>query len=188
MGILSDVEQAIDRQTAAQRNASNHLLKVLSGATGAIDELAPLVDVAADIAKSLECICRLLKSALGAPPNPGALSFELTGENGMITGNVKLPDFSALSTEDQEEISSGKLIVARGSGGTEEISAPKEATTIPLSGAQDDTAHLEFMYIDNAGNPSKVPATLDISFPDSVAPVDPAALGWEVTGETPDPV
>lgn len=142
------------------------------------------------VADELTKIRRLLHSHLHRPPNPGPLGFTLTGEgeNQMIQGNVLLPDITQLSQRDQDEIVKGQLTVTThpaGGGEGEPVvhDTDKMATTFPLEGEEDSHVHLSFVWIDNSGNASKAPATLDVNFIDNFPPVDPASLGFEVTGE-----
>ena len=168
MGLFYEIADAINNQT---RRLELRLFE--------------LEAVARQQAASLQQIVELLKRAISRPPNPGPIAFvdATEGEGNMIQGNVLLPDVTALTQKEQDEIASGRLRLTTPDGNVSVLDTDKTLRKSPVEGEQGTLTHAHFVWVDNAGNESKVPAELDINFVDDVPPVDPSALGFESTGE-----
>lgn len=99
----------------------------------------------------------------------------------MITFDVQLP---ALPDDPTNEIASGELTIVVDGGAPDVRAVARDATLVTgLSGPQDSTVELSFVYIDNAGNKSATPSTASVVLTDTVPPPNPGALGVVVTGE-----
>lgn len=89
----------------------------------------------------------------------------------------------------QQEIANGRLVVAVGEGEKFAIDTAKDVTELVddrLVGQQGDVVACSFVWVDDAGNESVTPATLNVTLTDTIPPADPGALGLAVTEEIAD--
>lgn len=124
------------------------------------------------------------------PPTPGRLKLVVTGEiprSGetqmvdILTFKVQLPAPPA----EPNDIVNGQLTIQIGEADPQVVITAKDQLEVEgLSGEQDTTVSLSFVYIDDSGNVSAEPSTVVATLVDTFAPPDPGVLGVVVTGET----
>jgi len=99
----------------------------------------------------------------------------------ILTFKVQLPAPPA----EPNDIVNGQLTIQIGTADPQVIITTKDQLEVEgLSGEQDTTVSLSFVYIDDSGNVSTEPSTVVATLVDTFAPPDPGALGVVVTGET----
>lgn len=134
----------------------------------------------AALQESNQLLGRLLER-LRLLPQPGPLSISVTKENGsMLTFTVQLP----AEPIGFNDIASGELTVTIAGGAPAVMPTTKGQTEVAgLTGNDNDSVSLSFVYIDDAANRS-YPSTFSDTLKDSIAPPQPGALGITVTGES----
>jgi hypothetical protein len=134
------------------------------------------------LTKELISVSRQILERLRNLPDPGPLSFLVTQEDGtMLTFKINLPKLP----DDPGDIASGKLTVTIGDSEAATIETTKEQTeVVGLTGEQGNRVLASFVYIDDAGNPSKNPSTIDVVLSDTIPPADAGVMSLEVTSES----
>ena len=116
-------------------------------------------------------------------PDPGPLQIVVTGDSdmaSMLGFKILLP---ALPPE-PNDIVHGELTIQIGESTPSIIATAKEQTEVTgLSGEQDTTVNVSFVYIDDAGNRSEDASTISEVLVDTIPPATPGALGLAVTSE-----
>lgn len=134
----------------------------------------------------IESLLIKLLLKLANVPDPGPISILVTGENeNMLTFQITLPG----EPDGFTDIASGELKLKVGDADEQTIATTKGQSVVDgLSGAQGAAVTASFAYIDDSGNRSQHPSTLDgIILVDTIPPPDPGTLGIQVTGEQADP-
>lgn len=145
------------------------------------EHFAVLVVTQRELVRTSQQQVSLLKRLVGALC-PGPISLTLRSETmaGTIQYEVQLPEWPG----EDSDVASGELTVQVGDGEAQVIPVEKGAAKVEgLSGPQDAAVKLSFVYVDDAGNRSAVPATFEGVLLDAIPPTDPGALGIAITGE-----
>lgn len=124
-------------------------------------------------------IVKQLKRLAGAE-HAGPIRLTQRKENsGMFTFDILLPQ-----NQDADTVR-GELTYTIGGADPQvvETTLGQEAV-MSLAGAEGDRVTASFVWIDNAGNRSVNPSTLDQTLTDTIPPVDPGQIGLRVTSET----
>lgn len=124
---------------------------------------------------------RLIKLLTPKIPNPGSLHFILKEASmaDVFNYSILLPALS-----DDRDIEKGQLSISTDGGDFLVIDTTKEQTeVVGLSGPQGALVTASFVYIDDAGNASEIPAVLNFSLDDTVPPANPGELGVRIDGE-----
>jgi hypothetical protein len=124
------------------------------------------------------------------PPNPGRLKLIMVAEIPR-TGDTQMVDIIAFKVQlpdpptEPNDIVNGQLTVQIGGADPQVIiTAKDQIEVIGLSGEQDSTVNLAFVYIDDSGLISREPSTLVGTLIDTFPPPNPGVLGLIITGET----
>jgi hypothetical protein len=126
---------------------------------------------------------KLVASAITIPPKPGDLELSVTGESeNMLNFNISLPAAPA----EPNDIVKSVLTYKIGETDAVTVELEKTATEVAdLQGNEGDVVDISFVYVDNAGNQSQTPSTLQVTLVDTIPPADPGTLGVNVVGENP---
>lgn len=122
---------------------------------------------------------RLLKRGF-PPPVLSPLGFSILKESEMgLVFRIELPQ--ATSTPD---VAGGRLSVKVGETTLpDELTAVGQTSSQEYTGADGAAVHAEFVFVDDAGNPSPEPAVLDTILADTIPPENPSAIGLTVLRE-----
>jgi hypothetical protein len=130
------------------------------------------------LTRAIEALLDVLKR----PPNPKPISLTITAENqNVLTFTINLP----ASPPEPNDIASGELVVTIDGGAPAVFPTTKDQVGVEgLTGNQGVRVLASFVHIDDAGNKSVTPASLDVVLNDTIPPADPGALGLTVTAES----
>jgi len=141
----------------------------------------PKKDISPPLGSRLDHLERLIKKLFSyRTPNPTSISLTVKGENMDQLGfEVSVPRAPG------SDIVGGELRVKIGTG-EEQIfpTTPEQTEVTGLTGPQGAKYQLSFVYIDDAGNRSKIPSVLSGVLTDTIPPPNPGELGIRVVSET----
>lgn len=127
-------------------------------------------------------LARLVKYVrrIAGAEHAGRLSISTISQAGsMLTFNINLP------TNQDETTVKGELTYTVGSSEPVSVETSLGQTVLSgLTGNHGDPVAASFVWIDNAGNRSVTPSTLEATLLDTIPPGDPGQLSITVTGET----
>lgn len=99
----------------------------------------------------------------------------------MLAFKITLPPEPA----EPNDIASGELSLTIAGGARVVIPTTKGQTEVTdLEGNDGDNVLATFAYIDDAGNRSLVPSSIDVELSDTIPPANPGELALVVTGES----
>ena len=135
-------------------------------------------------ADALESLSNLLKNVFSRPPNPGAMKRALVREeNDMLVYEITLPEWPQKDGANDPEVVKAVANVNIAGIGTNQDIEPGTAT-IEVSAQEGNSVMVTLSYVDNNGNTSAVPSTLNFSASDTIPPPNPGEMTFTLKSET----